>query len=178
MATSTQVNTQIIVNFEDKFTESASKAMETYKRCMEDVLQLQKKSEQNAPPPLNVGEEEQSLEFIKSCLEQIQSMQDNFVTVNLVDNASEEAKRIRGEIEKVFSQDITQRVTIAEKTIKTAPVVGTVSRASDSFFGEGPEFLTSSKNLTGFGNKVDTSPKIKVGDFPAVLTGFQETCLP
>ena len=164
MATSTQVNTQIIVNFEDKFTESASKAMETYKRCMEDVLQLQKKSEQNAPP-LNVGEEEQSLEFIKSCLEQIQSMQDIFITVNLIDNASEEAKRIRGEIEKTFSQDITQRVTIAEKTIKTASVVGTVSRASDSFFGGGPEFLTSSKNLTGFSNKVDTSPKINIPGF-------------
>jgi len=258
MATSSTVNTQIIVNFEDKFTESACKAMETYKRCMEDVLQLQVKSEDSArsldlfsqgferlekdaeklntfllalgipafiialralPAPINiaigslvalyaawkVGEElaewrvggepiekyvegvqesleqlgnsqtlqfptipedgVQSLESTKTCLEQIQNMQDIFITVNLVDSATEEAKRIREEIEKTFSQDITQRVTIAEQTVRSISGPGPGSRAPDPFFYGGPEFLTSSKNLTGFGDKVDTSTKVKVPGF-------------
>ncbi len=103
----------------------------------------------------------QTLESIKACLEQIQNMQDIFVTVNLVDNATEEAKRIRGEIEKTFSQDITQRVTIAEESFKTT----SGPRSSDSFFDGGPEFQTSSLDLTGFSGKVETSSKIKVPGF-------------
>lgn len=258
MATSTTINTQIVVNFEDNFTESACKSMESYKRCLEGALQLQKKNEESArsldlfsqgferleedatklntallalaiPPAIlaflalpaqiksvivalvilfgtwKVGEEMsewrvggesieeyvegvkesldqlgnsqplalppisgevmQSLESIKICLEQIQNMQDIFITVNLVDNATEEAKRIREEIEKTFSQDITQRVTIAEQTFKTATGPGTGPSSSDSFFDGGPEFLTSSLDLTGFIDKVGTSPKIKVPGF-------------
>ncbi len=258
MATSTTVNTQIIVNFEDKFTESACKAMEAYKRCLGGALQLQKKNEESArsldmfsrsferleedatklntvllalaiPPAIlalfalpapfksvtvalgilfttwKAGEElaewrvggepiekyvegaqeslnqlgnidplvlptipedaVQSLETTKNCLEQIHNMQDIFITVNLLDNATEEAKRIRGEIENTFSKDITQRVTITEETFKTISGPGSGSRTSDSFFDGGPEFLTSSPDLTGFSDKVDTSPKIKVPGF-------------
>ncbi len=254
MATSTTVNTQVIVNFEDKFTQSACQALEVYKRCLEGTLPLQKKSEEGArsldlfsqgferleedatkvntallalsippaifaflalPPSLKIaigslgalyaiwksGEElpewrvggqsvqeyvegvkesldllgnaqplelppisedvVRSLETTKSCLKQIHQMQDIFITVNLVDSATEEAKRIREEIEKIFSQDITQRVTIAEETIRT--VSG--ASASDSFFDGGAEFQTSSLDLTGFSDKVETSPKIKVPGF-------------
>ncbi|MZH02252.1 MAG: hypothetical protein F3745_02280 [Nitrospinae bacterium] len=115
--------------------------------------------------PLQLPSVPQSLESTKTCLEQIQNMQDIFITVNLVDNATKEAKRIRGEIENTFSQDITQRVTIAEKTFKTTSVVGAPSSTSNSFFDGGPEFLTSSKDLTGFSGNVDTSPKLKVPGF-------------
>ncbi len=44
MVASTTVNTKIIVNFEDKFTEAACQAVETYKKCLESVFKLQKQT--------------------------------------------------------------------------------------------------------------------------------------
>ena len=44
MATSTTVNTRIIVNFEDKFTEAACQSLENYKKCLEDALNLSKQN--------------------------------------------------------------------------------------------------------------------------------------
>ncbi len=44
MVTSTTVNTKIIVNFEDKFTEAACQAVETYRKCLENAFKLQKQT--------------------------------------------------------------------------------------------------------------------------------------
>ena len=138
--------------------------VEEYAEGVKESLDQLSNSQPLALPPIS-EDVVRSLETTKSCLEQIQQMQDIFITVNLLDSATEEAKRIRGEIEKTFSQDITQRVTIAEQTVRTISGPGPGPRAPDPFFDGGPEFLTSSKNLTGFGDKVGTSPKIKVPGF-------------
>ena len=44
MIASTAVNTKIIVNFEDNFTEAACQAVETYKKCLEKAFKLQNKT--------------------------------------------------------------------------------------------------------------------------------------
>lgn len=106
----------------------------------------------------------QSLETTKACLEQIQNMQDIFITVKLLDNASEQAKAVREEIEKIFSQDITQKIKIIEETTRTAfssfpgGSSSSFSDSPDSFFDDGlPEFQTSSPDLTGFNDSVGNS---------------------
>lgn len=177
----TTVTTQVVAKFDDQFSDSANRALENYVKSFEEA---QKKADNfnsifDAPfqeylaeikssinqfgnlNMLTISEEVMlSLENTKTCLERIQGLQDIFITVNLLDNATEEAKRIRGEIEKTFSQDITQRVTIAENTVKATSGIGTVSSLSGSFFDGGPEFLTSSRDLSGFGDQVGTTPKI------------------
>ncbi|MBT3922048.1 MAG: hypothetical protein HOF21_05680 [Nitrospina sp.] len=119
-----------------------------------------------ALPPIP-EETVQSLQTTKTCLEQIQALQDIFITVNLVDNATQEAKRIREEIEETFSQDIVQRVKIIEETVKTS--LG--SRDKDSFFDGGPEFVTSSTDLTGFSSSVGSSPP-KIPKIPGFASGI------
>lgn len=44
MVASTTVNTKIIVSFEDNFTKVACQAVETYKKCLENVFKLQKQT--------------------------------------------------------------------------------------------------------------------------------------
>ncbi len=44
MVASTTVNTKIIVNFEDNFTEAACQAVETYRKCLENAFKLQKQT--------------------------------------------------------------------------------------------------------------------------------------
>ncbi|MBC8288469.1 MAG: hypothetical protein H8E42_13440 [Nitrospinae bacterium] len=96
----------------------------------------------------------QSLESTKTSLEQIQNMQDIFITINLLDNATQEAKRIRAEIEEIFAQDITQRVTIMQETVSTMSSSGGL----DSIFSDSPmELQTSSTDLTGFSGSVSSS---------------------
>ncbi len=116
----------------------------------------------NAEPPALPPETVQSLETTKTCLEQIQNMQDVLITINLLDNATEQAKAIRAEIEAIFSQDITQRITIIEETIRSVAPSG----SSNSFFDDGlPEFLTSSPDLTGFSKSVDSTTNPRLPSF-------------
>ena len=89
-------------------------------------------------------------------------MQDIFITVNLVDNATQEAKRLRQEIEAIFSKDITQRIKIVQETVGLKSSFG----GSDSVFSDSPlELQTSSADLTGFGPSVSTSTNITVPGF-------------
>lgn len=154
----TTVTTQIVVQFDDQFTDSANRAIENYKKSFEEAQQ--KVSLAFPPIPEEVR---QSLESAKTCLEQIQQMQDIFITVNLVDNATQQAKRIRDEIEEIFSQDIAQRVTISEETVRSeTPFFSSAFNSSKtgsntlgSLFGDGlPEFQTPSLDLSGFGDSV------------------------
>lgn len=250
MTTSTTVNTNIVIKFEDKFTEEACQATETYKKCLEGALQLQSKSAEGARSldlfsqgferfendadklntallalglpafllafgalPISIGivigslaalygiwksgeelpelkaggkpmpeaiddvsesleklaklktsgfplippETIQSLEALIFQLEQIQALQDIFITVNLIDNATKEAKQLRQEIEGIFSQDIVQRIKVIEERSKLT--IPSFSGGSDSIFSDAPiELQTPSVDLTGFSDSVNTSP--------------------
>lgn len=127
-------------------------------RYVEGINQsLNELANREAPGLPPVPEETmRSLETTKSCLEQIQSMQDVFIRINLVDNATQEAKRIRDEIENTFSRDVTQRIKIVEETVSKVSSSG--SRKFDSVFSDGlPDFQTPSKDLTGFDSSVTSS---------------------
>ncbi|PIP72267.1 MAG: hypothetical protein COW89_07310 [Nitrospinae bacterium CG22_combo_CG10-13_8_21_14_all_47_10] len=172
----TIVTTQIVVQFDDQFTDSANRAIENYKKSFEEAQKKAESLNQNLNriyekyfetlrkdinnlstsesielPPVP-PETVQSLESAKTCLEQIQQMRDIFITVNLLDNATQQAKAMRDEIEEIFSQDITQRVTIAEETVRSSK---TGSNTLGSLIGDGlPGFQTPSLDLTGFGDSV------------------------
>ncbi len=130
--------------------EIAGRPMEEPIDDIKDSLEQLSNMEALALPPIP-QETVRSLEITKSYLEQIQAMQDIFITVNLVDNATEEAKRIREEIAATFSKDITQRVRIIEETVGITSSFG----GSDSIFSDSPlELQTPSLDLTGFGPSV------------------------
>jgi F0F1-type ATP synthase membrane subunit b/b' len=133
-----------------------------YVEGVQESLDQLSSSESIELPPVPPGTV-QSLESAKTCLEQIQQMRDIFITVNLLDNATQQAKAMRDEIEEIFSQDITQRVTIAEETVRSeAPFFSSAFNSSKngsntlgSLFGDGlPGFQTPSLDLTGFGDSV------------------------
>lgn len=174
----TTIRTQIMVQFNDQFSEPAKQALKNYKKSLEEIQRTGKATEgifesisrqqvesirfnelanREAPGLPPVPEETmRSLETTKSCLEQIQSMQDVFIRINLVDNATQEAKRIRDEIENTFSRDVTQRIKIVEETVSKVSSSG--SRKFDSVFSDGlPDFQTPSKDLTGFDSSVTSS---------------------
>ncbi len=97
-------------------------------------------------------------ETTKTCLEHIRGMREILITVNLLDNATGQAKVIRKGIEEIFSRDITQRITIIEETIRSAAHPFSGSSDSFSFFDDGlPVFQTSSPDLTGFNQSVGFS---------------------
>ncbi len=108
----------------------------------------------------------QSMESAKSCLEQLQKMQNITVQIDLDRNILEEAKRLRQEIEALFSEDITQRIKIIEER-KQASFFSTGFPSSDN--NSQADFLTDSPDLTGFNSSVDstTSPRI-----PGFATGI------
>jgi hypothetical protein len=115
----------------------------------------------------------QALENAKSCLQQIQQLQEIFITVELVDNAMKEAKQLRQEIERIFSKDIIQRIKIIEeKTHLTTP---TFSGGSDSIFNDSSiELQTPSLDLSGFGDAVSTSSNTSTGtNFPGFSSGIE-----
>lgn len=133
-----------------------------YVEGVQESLNHLASSESIGLPPIP-QETVQSLESAKTCLQQIQNFQDIFITVNLVDNATQQAKAMRDEIEEIFSQDITQRVTIAEETVRSEmPFFSSAFNSSKtgsntlgSLFGDGlPEFQTPSLDLSGFGDSV------------------------
>ena len=139
------------------------KPVEEYVGGVKESLEQLGNSESIGLPPVP-EETVRSLEITKSCLEQIQQMQDIFIIVNLVDNVTQEAKRLRQEIEAIFSKDITQRIKVVQETVGLKSSFG--SSGSDSIFSDSPlELQTSSVDLTGFGPSVSTSTNITVPGF-------------
>lgn len=120
----------------------------------------------------------QSFESAKNCLQQIQNLKDIFVTVNLVDNATQEAKRIREEIEGAFSQDIIQKVRVVQESVqlKTPSFSSNsdINSSSDSFSG-GDSFSGSDGSGSFDGGSVNPggfntfSPTVSV---PGFATGI------
>ncbi len=138
--------------------------VEGVKESMEQLATIEPLALPPIPP-----ETVQSLETTKTCLEQVQNMQEILITVSLLDNATEQAKVIRKGIEEIFSHDITQRITIIEETIRSA--APSFSGSSDSFFDDGlPVFQTSSPDLTGFNKSVGFSPAKP--DLPGFASGI------
>ena len=123
-------------------------------------------------PPIP-AETVQSLEDAKSCLQQIQKLQDIFITVDLVDNATKEAKQMRQEIEGIFSKDIIQRIKIIEE--KTQLTTPSFFGGSDSIFNDSSiELQTPSPDLSGFGDAVSTSSNSSTGtNFPGFSSGIE-----
>jgi hypothetical protein len=80
-----------------------------------------------------------------------------FLHLNLVDNATEEARQLRQEIEAIYSQDIVQRIKVIEERSKLT--IPSFSETSDSIFNDSAiDLQTSSLDLTGFSDSVSTSP--------------------
>lgn len=134
MATTT-VKTQIIVQFDDQFTAAANLALEQYINTFEEVQQR---------------------------IEELQTVQEFSISVELLDNATAQAKAIRAEIEGIFSKNITQRITIIEETIQVSTSSGFSKSGSSDFiptnFDVGiPDFQTPSPDLTGFDDSVGHS---------------------
>ncbi len=157
MANST-IRAQIMVQFNDQFSEPAKQSAKNYKKSLEGVNEKLKELaslEATALPPIP-EETVRSLESTKTRLEQIQNMQDIFIRINLVDNATQEARLIREEIEKTFSQDIIQRIKIVEETVSTISSSG--SSKFNSISSDAPfDLQTPSTDLTGFGSSVTST---------------------
>jgi hypothetical protein len=144
--------------------------VDKYVEGVKESLDQLGESESIRLPPIP-QETVQSLDNAKTCLQQIQQLQDIFITVVLVDNATKEAKQLRQEIEGIFSKDIIQRIRIIEETTQLS--LPSFSGSSDSI--DSPiELQTPSVDLTGFGDSVSTSSSNSSSiTFPGFSSGIE-----
>ncbi len=150
MAISTTVNSHIVVNFEDKFTDAACQAVETYKKCLDEMLQFQKQSpflflEDTIGELDSISRQLMELEQTKRRFEEESQL---FLHLELVDKATHEAQKLRDELEKTFASDIVQNITIIQETIQR----NTASRGnskSDRKFELSPDSARSSGDFDG-----------------------------
>lgn len=157
------VTTKIVVQLDDQFTVPIKEAIDQYVKSVRESAGQVAEAQPFALPPIP-----QNTVFLlketKNYLEQIQNMQDTFITVNLIDNATREAKRVRKEIEAIFFQDINQRVRISQDTVSANSPFH--SNKPDLLFQDGlAEFQSSSTDLTGFGGSVGRSVGASIPGF-------------
>ncbi len=108
------------------------------------------------------------LERFSSSLKPLVNMGDFQFKVGLQDDATASGAKIRQQLEEMFKPVITQTIT-TERVDNVMTL--RKSFGSDSFFDGGAEFLTSSKDLTGFSSSVGYSPPVEKS-IPGFSTGI------
>jgi len=112
---STTVSTKIVVGFDDHFTQSAKKALESYKKTLEEVRQLEEK-----PITLHFISQDISKQFreIKGLISSFEGQNQLFIHLNLIDEATENAIKVRKKLEEIFKRAITQIINIKKVSSK------------------------------------------------------------
>lgn len=105
---STTVSTKIVVEFEDHFTQSANKALENYQKTLERVMRDVK------PIELQIIFQDisEQLSEVKGHLFEDQNQL--FLPLTLIDEATEDALKIRKSLIETFKTPITQIINIAK----------------------------------------------------------------
>jgi hypothetical protein len=147
----------------------------------EDIVSVINGLEDQKLSDLKISEDSiLQVEKFSSALEPLRNTPDFKFKVDLQDDATSSATKVRKQLEELFKTPITQKIVTEQVdsnlTFTKSPSFsfgGSSSSGSpDSFFNDGlPEFQTPSVDLTGFGDGVGFSPPQP--DVPGFSSGIE-----